>query len=211
MYGQPIDIFYNVTTMQLLSAADAGYPISDNGLSRIYYGGQYVLRITLLQGASDTLTPWTGFGNSGLTFLAGVDNDWAPGTAPICYTANLGINQTADWAEASAGAGKFAVQLNCATTQFLTKVGTTAEISNSMFELQAWNGGYLFGVIRFSIRPFNLLLSDSVIPTSVLDGINFRFKQSSTGPVFQLKDQVNNMFYPLVMANGMLGRGEGEV
>jgi hypothetical protein len=157
MARRQIEVYFDVDNNRLI---DSGGLLASP--PSINYKEQPLLLLHLVRA---DLTAYTGLLATDV-FTAAIDNDFDGTTDLMCLTSNSGINVPGDWASVSVAGGKLSIRLDAFTATFKSKLGTSSQLTNTYFELQAVPLGetYLSSIFRFQIYCNGLVNDGGVTP-----------------------------------------------
>ena len=162
-----VTIYYDVNENVLRNSS--GEQIRKEEYPFIIYKEKPIVNLYLVTDSS--LTAYTGLGAVGEVYSASIDSDFDHSTGLMCKTLDANINKAGDWQDdsdgtADPGEGEFSIRLNANNSTFQTKVGTSEEKTNTVFELQAFDsaGGDLIFVRQIPFRCYNIVDDDGSVP-----------------------------------------------
>jgi len=162
---QILDIWWDVPNKTHRNSSGAA--IADATLlPSIIYQQSLLVRIRLV--TDGDLTPYTEFGDATLVYSSALDNDFDDATAPLVYVDSTAFNQAGDWeggGTADPALGQFSFVMDANTTEFDTRIGTQASLSDTLLELLGREvSTSLVSAIRFPFISKNILYSGSTTP-----------------------------------------------
>jgi hypothetical protein len=209
-------VYYDVARRALLSAT--GAIARDTEYPYLYFTEKPLVRLRLVDG--DKAIAYTGL-SSGMSFVVSIDADYDVTKEPYVRSVDEDINVEGDWDDVDVEAGKLSIRLNSNTVTAQDALGTSAEASGSRLEFKGYLDGDLIFAVSFPFRFFNLMdpritsldnldafyaVIDSRYIRKNTEGANWRV--APDGKTVELFDSTDGFFYPLVLNNGVIGRGE---
>ena len=129
-----IPIYVNASTGKQISAS--GSSISNASYPSVYIGEEIIFCLTFTDSNSN---PYEFLASE--TFQLTINNSYYSSTnTPMAFSNNDYFNVPGDWTSVAPTSGMISARVNCNSSSFSTKLGTSASL-NCMIEIQKMSGG----------------------------------------------------------------------
>lgn len=177
-----VDVYYDVIAGCLRDSA--GIALRRESYPYVYYKEQILIRLRLV--INSTLAPFTDL-TAAMPCSAAIDKTYST-TTPMIKTANSGINVPLDWSSASKPTGMLSIRIDANTTEFHTAIAANAELTNTYFELQAFDpAGTLAAIFQMPFRCLNIIDDNGATPTPAPTLGTFQFFQRDSDGAWCLR------------------------